>query len=164
MHNQQLGKLPENVSDYVIIRDNINPESLGTESKFIWGNSWLNHIAIYTRQFMTQSHCTPHPAIHVSITLHSAPGNSWLNHIALYTWQFMTQSHCTLHLAIHDSITLHSTPECPAHFIFETSNQCDPWGGVSVGYHYKDWSQVGLVQGGCSTYTPTPTYTTLFID
>ncbi len=30
-----------------------------------------------------------------------------------------------------------------------------PWGGVSVGQHYKDWPQVGLVQDGSSTYTPT---------
>ncbi len=30
-----------------------------------------------------------------------------------------------------------------------------PWGGVSVGYHYKDWPQVGLVQDGSSTNTPT---------
>ncbi len=29
-----------------------------------------------------------------------------------------------------------------------------PWGGVSVGWHYKDWQQVGLVQDGSSTYTP----------
>ncbi len=30
-----------------------------------------------------------------------------------------------------------------------------PWGGVSVGWHSKDWPQVGLVQGGSSIYTPT---------
>ncbi len=39
-----------------------------------------------------------------------------------------------------------------------------PWDGVSVGQHYKDWPQVGLAPGGSSTYTPTPTYTTLFLD
>ncbi len=30
-----------------------------------------------------------------------------------------------------------------------------PWGGVSVGQYYKDWPQVGLVQDGSSTSTPT---------
>ena len=29
---------------------------------------------------------------------------------------------------------------------------------------WKDWPQVGLAQDGSITYTPTPTYTNLFID
>ncbi len=30
--------------------------------------------------------------------------------------------------------------------------------------NYKDWPQVGLAKDGSSAYTPTPTYTNLFID
>ncbi len=36
--------------------------------------------------------------------------------------------------------------------------------GVSVSWHYKDCPQVGPVQDGPSTYTLTPTYTTLLPD